>query len=204
MDAPNTADDNRFGDGLDDLMMEVSAVWKGGIEDVKNVVSIKSVSKNRPKDMPRKHLRDLRKEASQKSPDAYVLWMAGVKKGPVVEPVDDAPRFIFVDHNKFVKSTISLEMAKRWARESLVYVENKGSPYMLTRNMETCKYTNRSIEAWGRSKQADLLMGLNTTVYIKYQTEGLEEKKAALKLKDSVGDNVQRGNGNFTRCVSIY
>ena len=101
-----------------------------------------------------------------------MLWMAGVKKGPVVEPVDDAPRFIFVDHNKFVKSR-----AKRWARESLVYVENKGSPYMLTRNMETCKYTNRSIEAW-EVEASGFTYGLKYNCVYQISNGGAREEKS--------------------------
>lgn len=184
----NTA--NEYGVDLRELAHKISS--KSSKYIARETDKQYDTSQNRALDNTRKTLGMLRKEAKDVNSDAYVLWMDRVKKPVPVDPTDGEERMIYIDHNKFVKKTISLKLAMRWAREALVYVENKGTPYMLTRNMETCKYTNRPVEVWGRSKHADLLAGLNTTVYIKYQDDELEKKKKAIEVKQKAGGKVTK------------
>ena len=161
----NIADDNKLGDGLDELMMEVSAVWKGGIEDVKSVMDIRRVSMNRPANKKRKNLGALRKLAGKKDPDGYVLWMDKHKK-PIYSGLAKPDTMTFYDHNKFTGKVISHEMALKWAQDALVYVENGGTSYFLTREKKTCEVTNIDIEVWKHTSEDDMMRCLDTVVYI--------------------------------------
>jgi len=111
---------------------------------------------------------------------------------------------ISLDHNKFVKATISMDLADKWSREALVFVENKGTSYFLTRNMETCKYTNRKVEVWGRSRHKDMIACLNTTVYVKYAAHGLEENIAKIKAKQELGVKVSKAEKRLLTATFLF
>lgn len=74
----NIADDLKLGNQLDQLMMDVSKVWIGTHTDA-SVEGIRAVTKDRPTDMRRKNLGQLRDEAETKDPIAYGQWYQKVK-----------------------------------------------------------------------------------------------------------------------------
>ena len=121
----NIACDEGFGDGLDQLMMEVSAVCAEKHTD-ESVEAIKEVSTNRPKNMPRKHLGHLRKEAKNRSPEEYAAWLKPLKAARKEEDIK-----VFED--KLTKIKLSKEFkqfkgrletqGKLWA-ESMLRAKN--------------------------------------------------------------------------------
>ena len=80
----NIAHDGDLGNGLDELMMEVSSVCKEKHTE-QSVLATKAVSSNRPANKPRKHLGHLRKEAKGKDPFAYAAWLKPVQKVQALE-----------------------------------------------------------------------------------------------------------------------
>jgi hypothetical protein len=159
----NISDDYKI--DLDALALDVSGVNKEKHNDAE-ALAMMAISRSRPPNMPRKNLAHLRIQAREKDKSAYFAWYGGVKKTVHILPSTDESRMIFHDHNEFTGKKIDIGLALKWARDCLVYVENMGTPYFMTRNFRTCRYTNKKIEAWGRSKQADLKQCLNTRVYM--------------------------------------
>ena len=165
----NTANDFDLGDGLDQLMIDVSAVCSEKHTDG-SVASIKQVTMNRPAAMSRKNLGQLRAEACKKDEEGYLRWLAKVKKVVVaaaaVEQKEREP-MMFSDHNAFVGKAIMLKTAEAWLNDCIVMVMNGGDPYFLTRNRRICEHNNRKYDAWMHAKQDKLLNCLNVNVLIK-------------------------------------
>jgi len=172
----NTADDFNLGDGLDELMLEVSAVCSEKHTDG-SVASIKRVTMNRPDGVARKNLGQLRAEACKKDEGGYLRWLDKVKrcvvapeaeaKGEAASPVVARVPYLFSDHNAFVGKAIDLQTAKDWLGDCIVMVMNGGDPYFLTRNRRVCERNNRQYEAWMHAKQDKLLNCLNVGVYVR-------------------------------------
>ena len=102
----NIAGDGGFGDGLDGLMMEVSAVCADKHTE-QSVEAIKDVSTNRPKNRRRKHLGHLRKEAKDKNPQAYADWLKPLKAARKEEDIKE-----FEDKVKEIKLNAEFESFK--------------------------------------------------------------------------------------------
>jgi len=114
----------------------------------------------------RRLIAHLRKAAKSKDADAYVMWMAEVKK-PIEIGSANASTMTFYDHNKFTGKEISYDLALRWVRDAMVYVENGGTSYFLTREQKTCELTNMTVEVWDHVSEDDMMRSLDTIVYIK-------------------------------------
>src|SRR5690606_28314608 len=126
---------------------------------------IKKVSQNRPQNIKRKNLGGLRKIVIKKDPDAYVLWYGKYKK-PIPAGPAKSDTMIFYDHNKFTGKVISHELALKWAMDALVYVEDGGKSYFLTRDLKMCEITHMPVEVWKHISEDDLMRSLDTVVYI--------------------------------------
>ena len=94
------------------------------------------------------------------------------------------------DYKKFINKTVTLDTIKQWADASLIYIDNGGKSYIMTKNIKYDIKTNESTIYYETVKTKIFIANMDVTVFIENPEYDANEKKDKKKNKKHLYTNL--------------